>query len=316
MINLFERMPKGTLEKAAEIAKMDGRPFILNNPHTGQAFPEVTGETLHYIKRALSDVANAPAAAQGIGRDAQAATRGVLQDFVKEFETRVPAYGQARNLFQNLSEPVNQAKVLDSMMKVLEQPGGGERVLPFLNALGRGETALLKKSTGFPRYETGDLSKVLTPQQMTAVDDAISQMTRDISISAQATNGREAMRDVLLNNLKLMRFPSFIDLKAALSNKLLDTIENKVGRGVMDTLTESLKTAKTAEELFSVLPASERIRIIKIVNDAASSVKPTQRAIRAATGVTAETALTGDNKLFAPRNNLAPQQENRNMLAQ
>jgi len=314
MISLFDRMPKGTLEKAAEIAKMDGRPFVINNPQTGQAFPEVTGETLHYIKRALSDIANAPASVQGIGRDTQAATRNVLDDFIKEFEVRVPPYGQARAIFSDLSKPVNQAKVLDTMMKVLEQPGGGERVLPFLNALGQGETALLKKSTGFPRYETGDLSKILTPQQKEAVDSAISQMNRDISISAQATNGREAMRDVLLNNLKLMRFPSFIDLRAAITNKLLDTVENKVGRSVMDKLTESLKTAKTAEDLFSVLPASERIRVVKIINDAANSVKPSQRAIRAGTGVTAETALTGENRIFAPRNNLTPEQENRNSL--
>jgi hypothetical protein len=314
MISLFERMPKGTLEKAAEIAKIEKRPFILNDPQTGQAFPEVTGETLHYIKRALSDIANQPASAQGIGRDTQKATQDLLKDFIKEFEVKVPPYAQARTIFADLSKPVNQAKVLDAMMKVLEQPGGGERVLPFLNALGRGETALLKKATGFPRYETGDLSKILTPQQMEAVDSAISQMNRDISISAQAANGREAMRDVLLNNLKLMRLPAFIDLRAAITNKLLDTVESKVGRSVMDKLTESLKTAKTAEDLFSVLPASERIRVVKIINDAASSVKPSQRAIRAATGVTAETALTGENRIFAPRNNLAPEQENRNSL--
>jgi hypothetical protein len=314
MISLFERMPKGTLEKAAEIAKIEKRPFILNDPQTGQAFPEVTGETLHYIKRALSDIANQPASAQGIGRDTQKATQNLLKEFIGEFEARVPPYGQARAIFADLSKPVNQAKVLDAMMKVLEQPGGGERVLPFLNALGRGETALLKKATGFPRYETGDLSKILTPQQMEAVDSAISQMNRDISISAQAANGREAMRDVLLNNLKLMRLPAFIDLRAAITNKLLDTVESKVGRSVMDKLTESLKTAKTAEDLFSVLPASERIRVVKIINDAASSVKPSQRAIRAATGVTAETALTGENRIFAPRNNLAPEQQNRNSL--
>jgi len=331
---LFDRMPAGTMQKAAEIAKLDNRPFIMGtrkaagteptgvldaagNPimrPTPAEIPEITGESMHFIKRALSDIANAPASAQGIGRDTQASTREVLKDFITAFETRVPPYAEARNLFQNLSKPVNQAKVLDTMMKVLEQPGGGERVLPFLNALGQGETALLKKSTGFPRYETGDLSKILTPRQKEAVDSAISQMNRDISISAQATNGREAMRDVLLNNLKLMRFPSFVDLRAAITNKLLDTVENKVGRSVMDKLTESLKTAKTAEDLFSVLPASERIHVVKIINDAANSVKPSQRAIRAGTGVTAETALTGENRIFAPRNNLAPEQQNRNSL--
>jgi hypothetical protein len=309
MISLFDRMPKGTLEKAAEIAKMEGRPFILNDPQTGQAFPEVTGETLHYIKRALSDVANAPASAQGIGRDTQAAARGVLNDFVKEFEMRVPDYAVARSTFADLSKPVNQAKVLDAMMKVLEQPGGGERVMPFLNVLGKGETALLKKSTGFPRYESGDLRKVLTPDQMKAVDDAASQMTRDIRISDQASTGREALFDVLSDNMKMLRLPSLINFKVALANDMLNKVEKKVGRAVMNQLTDSLKTAKTAEELLSVLPAHERLRVLNVIYDTAANSKPAQRAIR--TGVKEAATQDEPNKLAPPtlyqnRNSLRP----------
>jgi hypothetical protein len=309
MISLFDRIPKGTLEKAAEIAKMEGRPFILNDPQTGQAFPEVTGETLHYIKRALSDVANAPASAQGIGRDTQAAARGVLNDFVKEFEMRVPDYAAARSTFADLSRPVNQAKVLDAMMKVLEQPGGGERVMPFLNVLGRGETALLKKSTGFPRYEAGDLRKVLTPDQMKAVDDAASQMTRDIRISEQAATGREALFDVLSDNMGMLRLPSLISFKVAIANDMLNKVEKKVGRKVMNTLTDSLKTAKTAEELLSVLPAHERLRVLNIVYDTAANSKTAQRAIR--TGVKEAATQEEPNKLAPPK-----LYQNRNMLAQ
>lgn len=327
MLSLFDRMPKGTLDKAAEIAKMDGKPFILNNPQTGQAFPEVTGETLHYIKRALSDVANAPASAQGIGRDTQAAARGVLDDFVKEFELRVPDYAVARSTFADLSKPVNQAKVLDSMMKALEQPGGGERVMPFLNVLGKGETALLKKSTGFPRYEAGDLRKVLTPEQMKAVDDAAAQMTRDIRISDQASTGREALFDVLSENMKMLRLPSLINFKVALANDMLNKVEKKVGRAVMNTLTDSLKTAKTAEELLAVLPAHERLKVLNVIYDTAVNSKPAQRAIRTGIKEAAQQPeegnpfafagglVTGKNKLFTPRNNLSGQ-ENRNALTQ
>jgi hypothetical protein len=209
------------------------------------------------------------------------------------------------------------------MMKILDQPGGGERVMAFLNVLGRGETALLKKSTGFPRYEAGDLSKVLTPEQMKAVDDAASQMTRDIRISDQAATGREAMRDILSENMAMLRFPSLINYKVAATNSMLDIIEKKVGRKVMDTLTESLKTAKTAEELLSVLPANERIKVLNVIYDTAANSKPTQRAIR--TGVKeaatqdeegnpfayAGGLITGANKLAPPtlyqnRNSLRP----------
>lgn len=310
MVNLFSRMPKGTLESAEEIAKMEGRPFILNDPQTGQMFPEVTGETLHYIKRGLSDIANAAPSQKAIGRDTQTAAKGVLNDFIKEFETRVPDYAAARSTFADLSKPVNQAKVLDSMMKVLEQPGGGERVMPFLNVLGKGETALLKKSTGFPRYESGDLRKVLTPEQMKAVDDAASQMTRDIRISDQASTGREALFDVLSDNMKMMRLPSLISFKVAIANDMLNKVEKKVGREVMNTLTDSLKTAKTAEELLSVLPAHERLKVLNVIYDTAANSKPAQRAIR--TGVKEAATQEETNKLAPPtvyqnRNSLRPQ---------
>lgn len=325
---IFDRMPADTLTKAAEIAKMEGRPFIMGtrkpagteptglldaagNPimrPTPAEIPEITGESMHFIKRALSDIANAPASTQGIGRDTQAAAKGVLNDFITGFETRVPAYGEARKLFSEASGPVDQAKVLDAMMKVLDQPGGGERVMAFLNVLGRGETALLKKSTGFPRYEAGDLSKVLTPEQMKAVDDAASQMTRDIRLSDQAATGRDALRDVLADNMKMLRLPSLINFKVAATNAMLDTIERKVGRKTMDTLTESLQTAKTAEELLSVLPANERIKVLNVIYDTAANSKPAQRAIR--TGVK-ETATQE-----APQNKLAPPTvyQNRNSL--
>ena len=340
---IFDRMPADTMKKAAEIAKMEGRPFIMGtrqpagsvptgvldaagNPimkPTAAEIPEITGESLHFIKRALSDIANAPASAQGIGRDTQAAAKGVLNDFITAFETRVPAYGEGRKLFSEASGPVNQAKVLDAMMKVLDQPGGGERIMPFLNVLGRGETALLKKSTGFPRYESGDLRKVLTPDQMKAVDDAASQMTRDIRISDQASTGREALFDVLSDNMKMLRLPSLINFKVAIANEMLNKVEKKVGRKVMDTLTNSLQTAKTAEELLSVLPAHERLRVLNIIYDTAASSKSAQRAMR--TGVKeaatqdeqgnpfayAGGLITGSNKLAPPtlyqnRNALRP----------
>jgi hypothetical protein len=310
MRSLFQRMPSGTLRKAAEIAKMDGRPFIIPGDETAGKLPEITGESMHYIKRALSDLANAPASAQGMGRDAQNAARGVLQDFIQEFETRVPAYKEARSMFSELSKPVNQSKVLDAMLKVLEQPGGGERVLPFLNALGKGETALLKKATGFARFETGDLSKILTPQQMAAVDDAVSQMTRDIRISDQAAGGLEALRDVLSNNLKMLRLPSLISFKATITNALMEKIEKKVGDKVIGILTDSLKTAKTAEEMLSVLPAAERIRVIKIINDVASDPSLAKRAIRSGANVAAQ-----DVFLSPQRNQLAPNQQPQNALA-
>jgi len=89
---------------------------------------------------------------------------------------------------------------------------------------------------------------------------------------------------------------------------MLSKIEGKVGDKVMNTLTDSLKTAKTAEELLSVLPAHERIKVLNIMYDVAGSAAPAQRALR--TG--AKVAATQEER----QNNLAPPTlfQNRNSL--
>ena len=76
----------------------------------------------------------------------------------------------------------------------------------------------------------------------------------------------------------------------------------------MDTLTNSLQTAKTAEELLSKLPAHERLRVLNIIYDTAANSKLAQRAMR--TGV--KEAATQDE----PQNKLAPPTvyQNRNAL--
>jgi hypothetical protein len=169
----------------------------------------------------FGDVAENHAKMQKIGTLHE---NGYSIEKLQQIQTKLTGLGlttEMVDLNDGFQEGFDQAKVLDAMMKILDQPGGGERVMAFLNVLGRGETALLKKSTGFPRYEAGDLSKVLTPEQMKVVDDAASQMTRNIRISDQAATGREAMRDILSENMAMLRLPSLINYKVAATNSML-----------------------------------------------------------------------------------------------
>ena len=138
---VLARMPEGTLAAAANIAKMEGRPFVMGKAVAEQKVPnalgtidiipaktpELTGESMHYIKRALSDLAYGPTASTGAGRDTQMAARTLLDDYTKVFEAKVPDYAKARSVFSDLSAPVNQAQVLKEMASVLEKPGGGDR---------------------------------------------------------------------------------------------------------------------------------------------------------------------------------------------
>ncbi|MFK5283210.1 hypothetical protein ACI3PL_26925, partial [Lacticaseibacillus paracasei] len=82
----------------------------------------------------------------------------------------------------------------------------------FLNSLGRGENALLKRSTGYARYESGDLQKVLNPQQMAVVDAIAKDLNSGIELSARDVEGmREALNAIRASENKEIRVPNLVN---------------------------------------------------------------------------------------------------------
>jgi len=334
--SILSRMPDGTLAKAAEIAKMENRPFIMGKAGAGTPIAtgdvdmfgkpimitpgakagNMTGETMHYIKRALGDVAYGPTATTGIGQDAQRAARTLLDDYVKVFETKVPEYGQARQIFSDMSAPVNQAQVLKEMVSVLEKPGGGERIGPFLNTLGRGEEAMLKRAggRGGPRFEA--LNEVLTPDQLKVVKEVAKELETQASVGKQISQGQQRATELLKDELPNYRLPNVFNVIATTANKFLDTLGVKVGKKTLIELAKAGETAKSFDELLATLPAQERSKVLKAINDPA-----TWKAVVPATGkvmMGIEGRLSTPNAtvtLGEPTNALAPKQQNQNALA-
>ena len=331
---VLARMPEGTLAAAANIAKMEGRPFIMGQASVGKMvempgqfdqfgkpimvpatdkMAELTGESMHYIRRALSDIAYGSPAA-GVGRDTQIAARGLLDDYLKVFESKVPDYGKARAIYSDLSAPVNQAQVLKEMASVLEKPGGGERVGPFLNILGRGETAMLKRAggKGAPRYEA--LSEVLTPDQLKAVRTVADELAAEASIGKQISAGQELATKLLKDELPNYRLPNIFNVIATTANKVLDTLGVKVGEKTIKELAKAGETAKSFDELLGLLPGEDRIKVLKAMSDPDTWAKinkvVTSPAV--AKGLMGTTADVPE----MPANALAPAQQSQNALAQ
>ena len=318
-MDLFDRMPKGTVEKAADIARMDGRPFMMGQYTPAQQvptgiltaagapimttvpaqFPTVTGESLHYLKRALSDIANAPTAITGAGKDTQAAARGVLADFIPQFEAKVPVYGQARQTFAQMSEPVNQSQVLNEMASVLAKPGGGERAAPFLNVLGRGEQSMLKRATGFPRYS--GLSDVLTaPGQMSTVNKITGELERDAQLNRLASQGGEELSNIIQDTAARFNFPPSLSTKVAIARQGLREFEGKVNKATLAALAEGMKSGASANAMLDTLPAKERVKVLRIMSNS-SIWNPT---VGVAARQSMVNALAPDEQ---PQNRLAPQ---------
>lgn len=323
LASVIDRMPEGTLAKAAQIAKMEGRPFIM-----GQTVPtrmaetgvldaagrpvmrevpgqtaEITGESLHYIRRALGDIAYGPTAATGAGRDTQMAARTLLDDYVKVFESKVPEYGQARATFSNLSAPVNQAQVLKEMLSVLEKPGGGERIGPFLNVLGRGEQAMLKRAGGRGGARFEALSEVLTPEQLAQVRNIAKQLEADVAVGQQASAGQQRATELIKDELPNYRLPNVFNVLATTANKVLEVLGTRVGERTMQKIADASMSAKSFDELLATLPANERARVLKAVSDPATWAALHPAIPKAAIGI--GSAATAPQP--QPTNSLAPE---------
>ena len=326
---VLSRMPEGTLAKAAEIAKMEGRPFVMGKSAPAQMVEtgvldaagnpvmkeipaqeaKITGESLHYIKRALGDIAYGSPAVTQAGRDTQLAARGLLDDYVKVFETKVPDYGKARQIFSDMSAPVNQAQVLKEMASVLEKPGGGERIGPFLNVLGRGEEAMLKRAggRGGPRFEA--LNEVLTPDQLVKVREVAKQLETEAAVGQQINAGQQRATELIKDELPNYRLPNIFNVFATTANKVLDTLGVRVGKKTVEKMAEASLSAKSFDELLNTLPGEERSKVLKAIAD-----PKTWGAIKPATGA-AIMGATAETPEAPPINNLAPGAQNQNALA-
>ena len=332
---VLARMPEGTLAAAANIAKMEGRPFVMGQKSAGKMMempgqfdqfgkpvmvpvesklPELTGESMHYIRRALSDIAYGPTASTGAGRDTQMAARTLLDDYIKVFEAKVPEYKQARTIFSDLSAPVNQAQVLKEMASVLEKPGGGERIGPFLNVLGRGETAMLKRAggKGAPRYDS--LAEVLTPEQLQAVRGIADQLATDASVGKQISAGQQLATKLLKDELPNYRLPNIFNVIATTANKMLDVLGLKVGEKTIREIAKAGESAKSFDELLGLLPGEDRVKLLKAMSDPETWAKIHTTAKNPAVGK-ALMGVSADVPQM-PANALAPQQpQNQNALA-
>jgi superoxide dismutase len=223
---------------------------------------------------------------------------GNLIDVKKTIEQALPGYERAQQMFAAASPPVNQAKVLGAMTNVLEQPlGVGERAGPFMNALGRGESALLKKATGEARYS--DLSQVLSPQQMNVVKGVEAELKRNAEVVSQTQKGADAMKIIMDANQSKFRLPSFLDVKVTLTNQVLDILKGKMSADVLKELEKGFASADNFKDLLGKVPASQRIDVLRALGQAQNQLSPTKL-----------------NIITQTQNALAPTQENQNALTQ
>lgn len=129
-------------------------------------------EGLHFIKLALDDMAN-PQAASAMGRNASAAVNDMRTLLTDELANISPAYGAARNVFKDMSRPINQMDIGQEFAKRLMPALYRDMDAPAqLNAQAFAR-ALTDQGDDIARSATGmkgaRLESIMEPQQMQAL---------------------------------------------------------------------------------------------------------------------------------------------------
>jgi hypothetical protein len=123
----------------------------------------------------------------------------------------------------------------------------------------------VEKAFGAGSY---DIAKEMSDKAMTTLKGVAGEVTRDIKIGEQAAVGRDALRELLDANKSKFRFPSFaFSRTTTTANVTLDALSEKLGKKVMEELTKASKSGQDMARLLDKLPAVERNRVLRTLNN-------------------------------------------------
>ena len=133
------------------------------------------------------------------------------------------------------------------------------------------------------------------------LENIASQLERDIKVTEQAAAGAGGLARIMgMTDAQVKRIPAFFSKTTTAINMALDVLEGQVDKKVKQVFVDGMKSGKSAAELIQTLPSKERGKVLRTLMNS-REWNPE--------GVTAPVQLFVDRK-----NNLAPEQENRNAL--
>lgn len=177
---------KKAWEVAANLASENGQgiPPIMDMLEQGinPADLKVDGNTLHYLKMAMDDLADNPMAS-GIGGNEVRAINSTKNALIKWIGEKIPAYDSARTTYAAMSKPINQMEVgqalRDKLVPALADYGPSTRMRPesFAQALRNGD-ATAARTLG---RSSASIKDIMTPEQMASLNQIGRQLSRRVA---------------------------------------------------------------------------------------------------------------------------------------
>jgi hypothetical protein len=113
-----------------------------------------------------------------------------------------------------------------------------------------------------------DIAKEMSDKAMATLKGVAGEIKRDTRVGEQAAAGRDALRELLEANQSRFRLPNFaFSRTATATNTALDALEKKLGKNVMNKLTEASKSGQDMARLLDTLPAVERSTVLRALNN-------------------------------------------------
>jgi len=190
-----QTIPNGLLDAS-------GNPITTTIPATPATY---SGKSLHDLKMGLDDAIGTP----GMG-GVQGAERGAALDtkaeFLKWLESKIPAYGQAKTTYADMSRPINQMDIgrelYNRFVPAIADQGG----VPFKTGADAFSKAVLRNGDQLAQTVTGlknaKLASIMDPEQL-ALLQGVSKDAGTIAASMQAGkgSGSDTVQKIAMSNI-------------------------------------------------------------------------------------------------------------------
>lgn len=253
--NLMERMPSGVLERAKELARLNGE--VLDNAGS------VNG--LHWIKQGVDDMLSS-ANQSGMGKQTQRALMQFKDDLLTVVDDLSPQYGTARQTFARMSTPINQMDVAEEIAK--------KSIRPLDDTIKPGSFASALADEGLPARATGfkgaTFDNTMTPRQMATLGAIRSDLARaNFAQNAGRGVGSDTIQKLAYSNLvDAAGVPTWVrnigpaQALGGVAARGADTIYSRANREIARLLAEGLLSPQEAARLMAAAQPSARAQAI------------------------------------------------------
>lgn len=249
--NLTERMPQGVLDKAKELARLNGEAFDKSGSVNG----------LHWIKTAVDDMISG-SRETGMGTQTKRALTQFKSDLLSVVDELSPSYKQARETYAGLSRPVNQSAVAEEIAKKSIRPLD-DTLTPsaYARALSDDTAA---RATGF---QGSTLANTMEQHQLNTLNAIKDDLARSrFAETAGRGVGSDTVQKMAYNNLMqqsgMSGLPNLLSRPVQLAEYLSRTAYSSADREMRKQLAEALLDPKKTAELMTKGMTSERAKML------------------------------------------------------